>query len=89
MNLFIKERTLTFAKHILKTKQTIRQTAEVYGISKSTVHFDVSKRLKNINYKLYEKVKKILEINFKEKHIRGGEATREKYLNKKKLEKIS
>ena len=83
MNLFIKERTLTFAKHILKTKQTIRQTAEVYGISKSTVHFDVSKRLKNINYKLYEKVKKILEINFKEKHIRGGEATREKYLNKK------
>ncbi|MDD2227775.1 MAG: sporulation transcriptional regulator SpoIIID, partial [Clostridia bacterium] len=69
--------------HILKTKQTVRQTAQVFGVSKSTVHYDVSKRLKKINFQLYEKVHKILDDNFNSKHIRGGEATRKKFLNQK------
>lgn len=82
MNIFVKERAVSLGKYILKTKQTVRQTAVVYGISKSTVHNDISKKLKKINPKLYGDVKKILDQNFKEKHIRGGEATKRKYLKK-------
>ena len=83
MNIFIKQRAINFAKHILKTKQTVRQTADVFGISKSTVHFDISKRLKDIDFGLYTKVKKILINNFNEKHLRGGVATKQKYLKNK------
>lgn len=79
----IKERTLVFANYILQTKNTIRQTAFVFGISKSTVHYDVSVRLKKIDFNLYKKVNIILENNFKEKHIRGGISTRKKYLKLK------
>ena len=82
MNFIINQRAVAFGKYILKTRQTVRQVAGVYGISKSTVHFDVSNRLKKIDYNLYLKVKKILNKNFEEKHIRGGEATRKKYLKK-------
>ena len=80
MNFIINQRAVSLGKFILKTNQTVRQVAGIYGISKSTVHFDVSTRLKKIDYNLYIKVKKILEKNFKEKHLRGGEATRKKYL---------
>lgn len=80
MNFIINQRAVALGKFILKTRQTVRQVAGVYGISKSTVHFDVSNRLKKIDFNLYIKVKKILEKNFKEKHLRGGEATRKKYL---------
>lgn len=83
MDLVLNQRAISLAKFILKTEKTIRQAAVVYGISKSTVHNDVSNRLKKINYKLYEDVSFILQKNFKEKHIRGGEATRKKYLLKK------
>ena len=83
MNFIINQRAVALGKFILKTRQTVRQVAGVYGISKSTVHFDVSNRLKKINFNLYIKVKKILEKNFKEKHLRGGEATRKKYLKNK------
>ena len=79
----IKERTLVFANYILQTKNTIRQTAFVFGISKSTVHYDVSVRLKKIDFNLYKTVNIILENNFKEKHIRGGISTRKKYLKLK------
>lgn len=82
MNFVLKQRAIMLGNHILKTKQTIRQTAKVYGLSKSTVHFDVSIRLKKINPKLYEKVRIILQKNFAEKHIRGGYATKIKYLKK-------
>ena len=69
--------------YIESTKETIRETATVFGISKSSVHLDVSKRLKKIDFSLYENVKKILENNFNQKHIRGGESTRKKYLKNK------
>lgn len=84
MNFIINQRAVSLGKFILKTNQTVRQVAGIYGISKSTVHFDVSTRLKKIDYNLYIKVKKILEKNFKEKHLRGGEATRKKYLKNNK-----
>lgn len=67
------------ALYIIENKATVRQTAKVFGISKSTVHKDVSERLKKINGILYSSVKKILEENKAERHIRGGEATRIKY----------
>ena len=81
----INERAVTLAKHILESGDTVRQTAFIFGISKSTVHYDVSYRLKKIDYNLYKKVNKILEKNFNKKHIRGGNSTKNKYLkiNKK------
>lgn len=82
MELNIRERVLLLSSYILDSKDTIRSTANRFGVSKSTVHIDVSKRLKKIDKKMYEKIKKILENNFNEKHIRGGNATKEKYLNK-------
>ena len=66
-------------KYILENKSTVRGAAHRFGISKSTVHKDVSERLKSINLNLYRKVKKILEINKLERHIRGGYATKNKY----------
>ena len=75
-------RIVTVAEHILNTHDTIRKTAEMYGYSKSTIHNDVSVKLKNIDYALYLKIKAILDANFAEKHIRGGEATKRKYEKK-------
>lgn len=80
MNSYIKERTLLEARHILDTGDTVRKTGEFCGVSKSTVHYDMSKRLKRIDAKLYYNVKKILDKNFDEKHIRGGNSTKNKYL---------
>lgn len=82
MNQEIKDRVLLLSSYIYESKDTIRGAAEKFLVSKSTVHIDLSKRLKKVDKKLYEKVKKILENNFKEKHIRGGNATRKKYLSK-------
>ena len=70
MKVDISERAVTFARHILDSGDTVRQTAFIFGISKSTVHYDVSHRLKKIDFNLYKKVNKILEKNFNEKHIR-------------------
>ncbi len=75
----LNKRAVMLAKYIIKTKCTVRSAATVFGVSKSTVHNDVSNKLKNINYMLYKKVSKVLENNFNQKHIRGGEATRLKY----------
>lgn len=83
------DRITMLANHILSTHDTIRKTAKIFSLSKSTVHNDVSKRLYKIDKVLYLKVQKILDEHFREKHIRGGEATRKKYqdllenLNKK------
>lgn len=81
MQNYIRKRAVKVANHILQTSDTVRQTAEIFGISKSTVHKDVSERLPRINKELAEKVKAILEQNKAERHIRGGEATRKKYAN--------
>lgn len=76
----LRERVESIANYICDTHNTIRQTAEVFGCSKSTVHNDVSKKLKKIDMNLYNKVKKILDKNFADKHLRGGEATKQKYI---------
>ena len=73
-------RTLTDAEYILNTKATVRDTAKEFDVSKSTVHKDVSERLKYIDVALYSRVKKVLDFNLAERHLRGGNATREKYL---------
>ncbi|MDD2509549.1 MAG: sporulation transcriptional regulator SpoIIID [Syntrophomonas sp.] len=79
MQNYIRKRAVRIAHHILQTSNTVRQTAEVFGISKSTVHKDVSERLPRINRDLAEQVRGILDKNKAERHIRGGEATRQKY----------
>ncbi len=76
---YLVERVRNVATHIYDTHDTIRATAKEFGYSKSTIHTDVSKRLQYVDPKLYEETKKILEENFAEKHIRGGESTRKKY----------
>ncbi len=74
------KRVLLEAEYIIGTRSTLRQTAGLFGVSKSTVHVDMSKRLKRISEKKYKKIEKILNINFSEKHLRGGLATKNKYL---------
>lgn len=85
MESYIKERTLSEAEYILQTKQTIRSVAKNFGVSKSTVHNDLSKRLKCYDKCQYEKVKLLLNCNFEEKHIRGEISTKNKYLKLKKI----
>ncbi|NLP44004.1 MAG: sporulation transcriptional regulator SpoIIID [Peptococcaceae bacterium] len=75
----IKKRALEIGTYIIESSSTVRQTAEVFGVSKSTVHKDVTERLPQINKQLSAQVKNILENNKAERHIRGGEATRRKY----------
>ena len=71
------------ARYILQTNATIRQTAAQFDMSKSSVHSYVSNRLKKSNYPLYSQLKLVLDKHFEEKHLHGGEATRQKYLNEK------
>lgn len=73
------ERCEVLANYIIKNNATVRQTALINGISKSTVHKDVSEKLKKVNRGLYTDVKQVLDKNKSERHIRGGEATRNKY----------
>ena len=79
-----KQREEVFAEYILTHNCTIRNAASFFGYSKSTVHNDISKKLKKNNYNLYKRVKRVLENNFLQKHIRGGNATKMLYKNIKK-----
>lgn len=79
---YIKERVLELAHYIIENKTTVRATAKKFNISKSTVHKDVHERLRTINPSLYRKAQKVLEINKAERHLRGGMATKAKYMNK-------
>ena len=74
-----KERCVTLANYLVENKTTVRKVAAHFGVSKSTVHKDITENLKKINKPLYCQVKQILDINKKERHIRGGEATKNKY----------
>ncbi|MBE6828058.1 MAG: sporulation transcriptional regulator SpoIIID [Ruminococcaceae bacterium] len=74
------DRAVLLGRYIVENKATVRAAAGYYGVSKSTVHMDVSERLKKINPSLYREVRKILDINKSERHIRGGKATKQKYL---------
>ncbi len=74
-----KERCVTLATYLIENKATVRAVASKFGVSKSTVHKDITQSLSKINKPLYIEVRKILEQNKKERHIRGGEATKRKY----------
>jgi putative DeoR family transcriptional regulator (stage III sporulation protein D) len=76
---YIQKRVLDLSYYISERKATVRQAAKFFGVSKSTVHKDVTERLPDINRGLYREVKRILQINKAERHIRGGEATKKKY----------
>ena len=78
------ERCEMMAKYLIENKSTVRDTAKRFGISKSTVHKDLTDKLYKINIFLYNDVKEILQINKSERHLRGGEATKQKYINAQK-----
>ena len=81
MKSYIEERAIEIANYIIEENATVRQTAKQFGISKSTVHKDVTDRLQQINPVLARQARQVLDINKSERHIRGGLATREKYLH--------
>lgn len=78
---YIEERAISIANYIIENSATVRQTAKEFGISKSTVHKDVTDRLMQVNPALAKQARKVLDVNKQERHIRGGLATREKYLH--------
>jgi putative DeoR family transcriptional regulator (stage III sporulation protein D) len=75
----IEERACALALYIIENKATVRAAAKQFGVSKSTVHKDISERLPQFNRALYLQAREILEINKAQRHIRGGIATRKKY----------
>lgn len=79
MNSLIMKRVLEEANYMLETKKTIREIANVFNVSKSTVHKDLHERLIDIDYTLYEKIDNILKYHIDIRHIRGGESTKNKY----------
>lgn len=76
----LEERAVRLGEYISEHKSTVRDTAKVFGISKSTVHKDITTILPRMNSGLYREVREILDKNKEERHLRGGEATRKKYL---------
>ena len=76
---YIEERAVSIANYIIDSNATVRQTAKAFGVSKSTVHKDVTDRLMQINPALAKQARQVLDVNKSERHIRGGLATREKY----------
>lgn len=79
MKAYIEERVITLANYIVEHKATVRKTAKDFNISKSTVHKDVTERLHEINRALFKEVAEVLSENKADRHIRGGEATKQKY----------
>ena len=83
-NISIEERACKLAHYIIDSKDTVRGAAKRYGVSKSTVHKDVTERLEVINPGLAGEIRKVLDVNKAERHLRGGMATREKYSHMRK-----
>ncbi len=81
MKAYIEERAIEVAQYIVDENATVRQTAKKFGVSKSTVHKDITERLIQINPSLAAKARVVLDINKSERHIRGGMATKEKYMH--------
>ena len=81
-NLYIYERALCIGNYVVKNNATVRQAAKVFRVSKSTVHKDITERLAGESPIVYAEVQKVLTKNKQERHLRGGEATRQKYLSK-------
>lgn len=86
--LSIEERAVKVAQYIIETEDTVRGAAKKFGISKSSIHKDVSQRLLNINYPLAMEVRKVLDKNKAERHIRGGMATKLKYSHEREDENL-
>lgn len=82
---YIRRRVLDVSQYIVESNSTIRQAAKVFGVSKSTVHKDLTERLPRVDEELARCVKKVLEQNKAERHLRGGEATRRKYQRQRLL----
>ena len=80
---YIQKRVMDISNYILESQATVRQTATIFGVSKSTVHKDIMERLPVINEMVAKQVRDILENNKAERHLRGGEATRKKYKQEK------
>lgn len=80
----VEERAIELGEYIIESGATVRSAAKKFGVSKSTVHKDVSERLKYVNPSLYKDVKSVLELNKAQRHIRGGMATKEKYKHMEK-----
>ena len=80
---YIEQRVLKCAEYIVETGCTVRACSAHFSISKSTVHKDVSERLQYIDIDLFEQVRDVLNLNLSERHIRGGNATKEKYESKR------
>ena len=76
----VEERAVRLGEYIIERKTTVRDSAKAFGISKSTVHKDLTARLPRLNPGLYREVRAVLDINKEERHLRGGEATKRKYL---------
>jgi putative DeoR family transcriptional regulator (stage III sporulation protein D) len=79
----VEERAAMLGEYIIESKATVRSAAKKFGISKSTVHKDVSQRLRSVNPAMYREVREILDTNKSQRHIRGGIATRNKYIKLK------
>lgn len=84
---YIEERAMEIAGYIIDTNATVRQAAKQFGISKSTVHKDLTERLPQVHPQLAAEVRKVLDVNKLERHIRGGLATKDKYLREKRAAK--
>ncbi|KIR02343.1 Stage III sporulation protein D [Lachnospiraceae bacterium TWA4] len=80
-NNYIEERVIDVANYIVRSGSTVRQAAKKFGVSKSTVHKDVTERLLKMNPMLASEIRKVLDINKAERHIRGGMATKAKYMH--------
>ena len=78
---YISDRVIKEAEYIIETNSTVRAAAQHFSISKSTIHKDVTERLKGVDGDLFEKVREVLDKNLSERHIRGGMATKNKYLH--------
>ena len=78
----VEERAIELGTYIVEHQTTVRDAAKQFGVSKSTVHTDVSRRLSRLNPALYRQVRSVLDVNKAQRHIRGGIATREKYKGK-------
>lgn len=79
---YIEERAISIANYIIDSNATVHQTAKAFGVSKSTVHKDVTDRLVQINPTLAKQARQVLDVNKSERHIRGGMATKEKYAHR-------
>ena len=83
MKTIAEERSVQLGEYIVEHTATVRAAAKIFGVSKSTVHMDVTDRLKNVDYALFFRVREVLDQNKAQRHIRGGLATKEKYKKEK------